>query len=118
MNLLFQHRRDGLAYGIKVFRGKVFENARLIKAGNKADWRLVPVEEEEEFCRLAESDVRPERIIPKFAAFPPLLEVILRQEMMEKGETPPDNMHLPLRIAKSHFSTPVQQSDKILSNKL
>ncbi|GAB1600189.1 28S ribosomal protein S34, mitochondrial-like [Argonauta hians] len=102
-------RRSGKAWGIKVFRGKEFPNVREITAGHKADWKLIPKEEEEEFCKLSEKDVRETRSVPLTEELPPLLKAMVIADKKRKGETVPENLLLNLAIHRNEFSTKVTQ---------
>ncbi len=72
--VLFQEKRKGEAWGIKVFRGENFGERR-IDSGMKMDWRLIPKEEEKVFCQEL-SEPRPKSVVPKYSLLPPLLEIL------------------------------------------
>lgn len=77
---------NGNAYGKYVFRGEEF-GERKINAGGRADWRLVPKEEEAEIIKRAQScPPRPKNLIDPVLKLPPLMEDLLRQEMKDSGE--------------------------------
>ncbi|KAL3876034.1 hypothetical protein ACJMK2_033921 [Sinanodonta woodiana] len=92
-------RRKGEAYGLKVFRGEEFKECK-IEAGMKADWRLVPKEEEEEFCKLTHQP-REKKIVPKYNDFPPLFAEMIKQQYKDEGRKLPEPFKLLLKINKS-----------------
>ena len=91
-----------VAFGEYVFRGKEMGEKR-IDSGWKADWRLVPKEEEEEFLRMANSVKRPPKRISKEAPFPPLLEHFLKQQMEEAGTPLTEKPMLTLPRSKARY---------------
>ncbi|XP_014768609.1 28S ribosomal protein S34, mitochondrial [Octopus bimaculoides] len=105
-------RRTGKAWGIKVFRGKEFPRPCGIDACHKADWKLIPKEEEEEFCKLTATDVRETQTVPLSMEFPPLLKAMILAKKTENGESLPEDLRLKLTINKGPFSTEVKQQDK------
>lgn len=70
----------------KTFRGKTFPNPVVIESASyKADYRLIPRDEEEHYCKV---DVKEDtKIFPKYFEFPPVMkELILRDIRKEGGE--------------------------------
>ncbi|KAL5018082.1 hypothetical protein ScPMuIL_003804 [Solemya velum] len=99
----------GEAWGHRVFRGEKFEGIRKIDVGYKRDWLLIPKEDQEEFCRLSEKDFRPDRTVPNFSTFPPLLESLIKQEKAELGEDVSVPLKLPLKTKNlKHYNKGLQ----------
>ncbi|XP_064594541.1 small ribosomal subunit protein mS34-like [Liolophura sinensis] len=92
----------GSAWGLRVFRGKVYPKETKIETGNRADWRLIPREEEEEFCKLTEKDVykRPEPP-PREMTLPPLLGALYKQHLENKGESVEGPITVSLRLRRT-----------------
>ncbi|XP_029634107.1 28S ribosomal protein S34, mitochondrial [Octopus sinensis] len=111
-NFCDSQRRTGIAKGIKVFRGKEYPHPCGINACHKADWRLIPKEEEEEFCKLTATDVRETRTVPLTMEFPPLLKAMILAKKAENGEPLPEDLRLKLTVSKGQFSAEVSQQDK------
>ncbi|CAL1528986.1 unnamed protein product [Lymnaea stagnalis] len=84
----------GTAWGQMVFRGKETGLAE-ITSGHKFDWILVPKEEEEEYCKSPEVFDVDKIAIPKYIACPPLLEIVLKQEIKAKGMPVPEKIQIP-----------------------
>lgn len=97
----------GSAWGLQVFRGNVYSKESKIEAGHRADWRLIPIEDEEEFCRLTEKDVYkgPEQP-PRDMTLPPLLSALYKQHLQNKGEPVEGPVTVRLRVQrKKQYST-------------
>ncbi|KAK6171416.1 hypothetical protein SNE40_019609 [Patella caerulea] len=92
--------REGVAWGEKIFRGDNL-GVRKIETGQKTDWKLIPKEEETDFCKLTEKDKRDQRIVPATVPFPPFLEAWLKQDLRRKGKDDSAPFVLNLRIEKS-----------------
>ena len=101
---LFQAQEafKSVAYGKYVFRGKEIGERR-IDSGWKADWRLVPKEEEEEFIEMANSLKRQPKRVTNEAPFPPLLEYFYRQQMEEAGTPLTEKPMLKLKRGKAQY---------------
>ncbi|CAC5392500.1 MRPS34 [Mytilus coruscus] len=66
----------GEVWGERIFRGKKCGIQKVEKPHQK-DWKLIPKEEEAEFCQI--TDVFEEtKYVPKLIPFPPLMGVILQ----------------------------------------
>jgi hypothetical protein len=84
---MFQTHTAGKARGEKVYRGRQFGETR-IDSGNRTDWWLVSKEEEAEFCKI--TAVLPKKDPPpKDFICPPLLELIIKNEMQREGKAQP-----------------------------
>ncbi|XP_005106864.1 28S ribosomal protein S34, mitochondrial [Aplysia californica] len=84
------------AWGFLVYRGEEVGEVRLT-AGHKPDWRLIPKEEEADFCRIAAetAETVEKETVPKRVACPPLLEMVQKQELSARGEAVPDQIQIP-----------------------
>lgn len=74
-----------MAWGTKVFRGYKYPNITRIDAGGKRDWRLIPKEEEEEYCKIDkvhEPKFKPEDIDTRL---PPLMEIVLERNLKQRN---------------------------------
>lgn len=71
----------------KVFRGKVYPDHEQLEATTyKNDFRLVPKEEEEAFCRKNECRREPEKVFPAYGEYPPLFKRFIIRNMKLAGE--------------------------------
>lgn len=68
----------------KVFRGKRCPDTYVWGASCKTDYRLVPKDEEAEYCKIAEK--KPEKIFPRTTVFPPLMRELILREAKANGE--------------------------------
>lgn len=97
----------------KTFRGKRYPEPVIIEpASYKTDYRLLPKDEEAEYCRLDQpiEILSQSRILPKTTDFPPLLKKLIIQESIARGVPNPDpkleivyaknTLNLNYRIAK------------------
>lgn len=74
------------AYVEKVFRGKRYPDTLIMGASYKADYRLIPKDEEAKYLGIKEVE-KVEKIFPKRMPFPPLMrEIILREAKAEGRE--------------------------------
>jgi hypothetical protein len=74
-----------VAWGTKIFRGYRYPKVTRIDAGGKRDWRLIPKEEEEEFCKIDkvhEPKFKPEDIDYRL---PPLMEIVLERNLKQRN---------------------------------
>lgn len=72
----------------RTFRGQTKEKPVLIESASyKADYRLIPKDEEAEYCKCKVPIQTAERILPRTIEFPPVLKQLLMTEMEKKGET-------------------------------
>ncbi|XP_041363830.1 28S ribosomal protein S34, mitochondrial-like [Gigantopelta aegis] len=103
--------RQCTAWGLKTFRGEELGEFR-IDSGHKADWILIPKDEEESFCTI---DAKHEKKsdIPQFVQFPPLLKALVQQEMEAQGQDSSKPMKLPINIHKGVVSRIKQAEDKL-----
>ncbi|XP_046361199.1 28S ribosomal protein S34, mitochondrial-like [Haliotis rufescens] len=99
--------RSGKAWGVKVFRGENL-GVRQIDAGMKADWRLIPREEESTYCQEL-SQPRPRNVVPKYADIPPLLGLLAKQEMSARGEDTSQPLRMELNIKKDFLNRAIQE---------
>ena len=87
-----------------MFRGENL-GERKIDAGGKADWKLIPKEEEAAIIKLAENcQPRERNIIDPYISFPPLLEDFIRQEMKDSGEDYTQPFRLEKKLSNGSFS--------------
>jgi hypothetical protein len=88
--------RRGRAFGQKVFRGEDM-GEKAIDTAYKADWRLIPVEEEAALL----SYNKPERLrptVPKTVSLPPLLQHFVELDLIKTGQDPKYMPQLPIRF--------------------
>lgn len=71
-------------YVEKVFRGKKCPETILRRASYKTDYRLIPKEEEAEYCKIPELK-QEERIFPRTTVFPPLMRELILREAKASG---------------------------------
>ncbi|KAJ8924903.1 hypothetical protein NQ315_001060 [Exocentrus adspersus] len=71
----------------RTFRGKAFPNPIILESASyKADYKLIPKDEEEAYCRTTVKEEA--KVYPKSFDFPPLMkELILRDIRAEGGNT-------------------------------
>ena len=70
--------RRGQIWAEQVYRGKSLGEV-LLKNGHKKDWKIIPKEEEQDFCRIG--DIYEEiKLVPKLVPFPPLMGVLLKKQ--------------------------------------
>ncbi|KAJ8319232.1 hypothetical protein KUTeg_004323 [Tegillarca granosa] len=71
----------GEAYGYKVFRGAKFPKPVRIDTGFRTDWKLVPKEDEEEFCKIDKVHTKhfDENCLEH--KLPPLMEYIMKDHI-------------------------------------
>ncbi|XP_061182455.1 small ribosomal subunit protein mS34-like [Saccostrea echinata] len=75
----------GVAWGTKVFRGNKYPKLIRIDAGGKRDWRLIPKDEEEEFCKIDkvhEPKIKAEDIDTRL---PPVMEIVLKRNFKQRN---------------------------------
>lgn len=91
-----QMERKGTAWGEKVYRGQIFGITR-IDAGYKADWFLVPKNEEEKFCKI--TSVLPKKPPPPtHMDCPPLLKELISSEVDGNQRLSQNAFKLPLKV--------------------
>ena len=98
------------AWGLRTFRGVELGEYR-IDAGLKADWILIPKDEEESFCKIDAKHEMRKSNIPQHIQFPPLLEALVRQELEARGEDASKPLKLPIFIHKGVVSRIKQGED-------
>nr|CAH7727075.1 unnamed protein product [Callosobruchus chinensis] len=70
----------------KTFRGKTFPKPVLLESSTyKTDYKLIPKDEEEKYCKKPVSSVA-EHILPRTMEFPPLLKELLIREAEARGQ--------------------------------
>lgn len=72
-------------YAEKVFRGKRYPDLIIKSASYKADYRLIPKDEEAEYCKLIDVK-KEEKIFPATMSFPPLMRELILREAKANGE--------------------------------
>jgi len=80
----------------KTFRGKTIPKPILIESASyKTDYKLVPKDEEANFCSNIPKSETPKRILPRFMEFPPLMkELIVREAKMKGMEASKEDLEL------------------------
>lgn len=71
-------------YVEKVFRGQKFPDTLIMRASYKADYRLVPKDEEAKYCDIAVVK-KEERVFPRTTVFPPLMRELILREAKASG---------------------------------
>ncbi|XP_014671037.1 PREDICTED: uncharacterized protein LOC106811829 [Priapulus caudatus] len=87
----------GEAWGRKVFRGNELGEWKIM-AGHKADWRLIPRDDEHKYLNWKPAQPFVHSVIPREQPFPPLLREIIRQEMKAAGKSTDKEALLPISI--------------------
>ena len=106
----FHKKVESVAYGMKVFRGEALGEHALTK-GYKADWRLVPRDQEASFISY-DGPPQPTSIVPKYIQFPPLFEHMMVEERRRSGRPfdKPPMLELKIKpISRALFDTEVKQ---------
>ncbi|XP_077290411.1 mitochondrial ribosomal protein S34 [Arctopsyche grandis] len=86
----------------KVFRGRKDPGLFQIESSSyKADYQLIPKDEEEKYTTITQ--VLPDKTIPAFIEFPPLLKEIILLDHAQKGLPPPD-LKLRLNLNRSRVN--------------
>ncbi|KAF5269994.1 hypothetical protein FQR65_LT05793 [Abscondita terminalis] len=87
----------------KTFRGRKYPDLiPMMGATYKADYRLLPKDEVEEYCKCDSPRIH-NKILPKTTTFPPLLRELIVREMKAKGE-PIEEPQLPLVYTQARDS--------------
>ena len=89
---LFQYLESGIFWGEKVHRG-VNLGECFIDGCDKTDWNLVRKDEEEEFSKITTVLERKE-VLSDHTDCPPLLKVILQNQMKQEGKEIPDDIRI------------------------
>ncbi|XP_018574294.1 uncharacterized protein LOC108913255 [Anoplophora glabripennis] len=77
----------------KTFRGKVFPSPIIMESATyKADYRLIPKDEEEKFCKTVVKDET--KIFPKYFEFPPVMKELILRDMKAEGSDATDELKL------------------------
>lgn len=70
----------------QTFRGRTFsEPVDLMNVSYKTDYKLIPKEEETDYCKHA-GLTKQERIVPRTKSFPPLMRELIIREIQEKSK--------------------------------
>lgn len=69
----------------KTFRGKRYPDTLISRVSYKTDYRLLPKDEEAEYCKPVEVKAT-EEIYPRTMPFPPLMRELIAREAEAKGE--------------------------------
>ncbi|XP_067121628.1 uncharacterized protein mRpS34 [Centruroides vittatus] len=83
----------GVVWAEQVFRGRKVPGLQRMHCSYKADWQLVPRDEEEKYYSLPVEEV-PVRVRPKYKLLPPVMEMSLRQQMQMKGKNVEDELKM------------------------
>lgn len=71
----------------KVFRGVKHPKPVLIESASyKPDYKLIPKDQEESYCRLSEVKDKSAKILPKTLKLPPILAELIKRDILAKGE--------------------------------
>ena len=74
----------GFAWGTRVFRGFKYPTITRIDAGGKRDWRLIPKEDEEEFCKIDKVHEPKYRSDEVDTRLPPVLELVIKRNFKQR----------------------------------
>lgn len=81
-----------------VFRGKRYPDTVIQTTSYKPDYRLIPKDEEEEYCKFTEVK-KEEKIFPRTTVFPPLMRELILREAKASGQEIKAEPQLTLRYA-------------------
>ncbi|XP_030746039.1 uncharacterized protein LOC115874878 [Sitophilus oryzae] len=86
----------------KTFRGKKHPKPILMESTTyKPDYKLIPKDEEENFCKNIEKTETATRILPRTMEFPPLIKKLIIKEHSALGTTPKkEDLELPIAYNK------------------
>ena len=102
-----QKFEKGEAHAIRVFRGENLGN-RKIDSGYRCDWQLVPKEEEAAILKKAETcKPREKTSVEPIGKIPPLMDLLLRNEMKAAGQDASKPLIYRKKISQSFTNTAV-----------
>lgn len=90
----------GVVWAEHVWRGWKIPELKRIQCSYKADWQLVPKEEEKYFSDSVKEI--PTRIRPKYKLLPPVMELSIKQQMKMKGITVPNELKIEMVYIKDY----------------
>lgn len=100
----FQNCRKVRVWVQKTFRGRTLPNlVQIESASYKSDYKLIPKDEEQNYCKCDKEKVE-EKILPQKIDFPPLLREIVRRDLQAKGINIEEDPKMTLVFRKSHQS--------------
>ncbi|CAH0547451.1 unnamed protein product [Brassicogethes aeneus] len=71
----------------KVFRGVKQPKPMVIESTSyKTDYKLIPKDQEDAYCRFKEVKQEHVKIVPKTVDFPPIMQELLKRDMISRGE--------------------------------
>lgn len=94
---------------MEIFRGED-KGEQVIRSGFKADWRLVPKEDEESFLN-RQYEKRPVNEVPTHINFPPLFEHFLVEGLKKSGQAVSEPPMMPLIIQKGSENRAIQEGE-------
>ncbi|ERL85892.1 uncharacterized protein LOC109543680 [Dendroctonus ponderosae] len=79
----------------QTFRGKTVTKPVLIeRVSYKTDYRLIPKDEEQTYCKFDQISVIPEKILPKYMDFPPIFKQLNIRESLNRGGPTKEDLQL------------------------
>ena len=86
----------------KVFRGKLYpEPYKIYGATYKTDYRLVPKDQEKDFCKPPQGCIENTKIFPNTISLPPLLNEVIMADLKARGEQVDGDLQIPLILEES-----------------
>ncbi|GAU93029.1 hypothetical protein RvY_05029 [Ramazzottius varieornatus] len=101
----------GLMDADVVFRGKNL-GTQVVSTGFKADWKLVPKDEEASYTSQMKPDAKElprKRVVPAAVPFPPVLRRLLTDEARKSGKDVTTEPILPLTLLRGPQNYPIQE---------
>lgn len=101
----------GTAAGERVFRG-VNYGVTKIDSGTKLDWRLIPKDQEQTWLdSLKDIVVNPPKVLESTARLPPVMEMIVRDELISEGIKVGEEIKYDVLINTSKYNRAVLDKD-------
>lgn len=101
--ILLQDMRFVKVWVESTFRGKTFPEPIIIeRTSYKTDFRLIPKDEEQEYCKSPVFDCT--KIVPKTMEFPPLLKELLIRNAKAKGNNLEEEIKLEIFYNKQSLN--------------
>lgn len=113
--MIFQNLRKVRVLVEKTFRGKLLPKPiTLESASYKTDYKLIPKDEEANYCKYISSDTQT-RILPRTMEFPPLLKEMILKETKSKGGPIKEDLELEIVYNKcsKNLSYRIAQEGKL-----
>ncbi|KAF7270430.1 hypothetical protein GWI33_016580 [Rhynchophorus ferrugineus] len=97
----------------KTFRGKTLPKPILLESATyKPDYKLIPKDEEANFCKNIPKSDTPARILPRTMDFPPLMKELIIQEGILKGGATKEDLELEIAYNKMSQKSKYRIADK------